>query len=196
MKIALFGGSFDPIHYGHLNLAESAYEKFNLDKVIFIPSGIPPHKCSTVAHKIHRLEMIKLAIRDNPHFAVSDYELKKSGKSYTYQTIEYFKQKYPEDGLFFLIGIDLFLTFNTWKKNNQLLGMCKFLVGVRPGIPRCFAEVGSVGTKRNKTATIFKSPLIDISSTMLRKYIKEGKSVRYFLPQKVEEYILNKGLYR
>ena len=134
MKIALFGGAFDPIHYGHMSLAESAYEKFKLDRVIFVPSGKPPHKCPASAHKIHRLEMVKLAIRDNPHFTVSDYELKKSGKSYTYQTIEYFKQKYPGDELFFLMGIDLFLTFNTWEKSRQLLDMCKFLVGIRPGV--------------------------------------------------------------
>ena len=188
MKIALFGGAFDPIHYGHMSLAESAYEKFKLDRVIFVPSGKPPHKCPASAHKIHRLEMVKLAIRDNPHFTVSDYELKKSGKSYTYQTIEYFKQKYPNDELFFLIGLDLFLTFNTWEKSKQLPEMCKFLVGARPNIsPRRLVHLG---------LTVFKHPLIDISSTMLRKYIKEGKSVRYFLPRKVEGYILNKGLYR
>ena len=189
MKIALFGGAFDPIHYGHMSLAESAYEKFKLDRVIFVPSGKPPHKCPASAHKIHRLEMVKLAIRDNPHFTVSDYELKKSGKSYTYQTIEYFKQKYPGDELFFLMGIDLFLTFDTWEKSRQLLDMCKFLVGIRPGV-----NVTRPVSMTNRV-TIFKSPLLDISSTMLRKYIKEGKSVRYLLPQKVEEYILNKGLY-
>jgi len=101
VKIALFGGAFDPIHYGHMSLAESAYEKFKLDRVIFVPSGKPPHKCPASAHKIHRLEMVKLAIRDNPHFTVSDYELKNQAKAIHTRQLNILNKNIPEMNSFF-----------------------------------------------------------------------------------------------
>jgi len=190
MKIALFGGSFNPIHYGHLVLAESARVKFSLDKIIFIPAGIPPHKnYIPLAPKKHRLNLVKLAIQNNKYFSVSDYELKKKGKSYTYQTIEYFKKTHPEDEIFFLMGIDLLAQVNSWKKGDKILDLCKFLVGKR------ISSNQNIPSQILKKVYVFDIPLIDISSTLIRDNIKKGQSIKYLTPEKVEKYILKNKLY-
>ncbi len=190
MKIALFGGSFNPIHYGHLILAETARVKFSLDKIIFIPAGIPPHKSHiSLAPKEHRLNITKLAIKDNKYFSVSDYELKKEGKSYTYQTIEHFKKIYSKDEIFFLMGIDLLKQIFIWKMKKKILDICKFLVGKRE------KETTDIPSSVLKKVYLFDIPVVDISSTLIRKNIKKGHSIKYLTPPEVEKYILKNKLY-
>jgi nicotinate-nucleotide adenylyltransferase len=190
-KIALFGGSFNPIHYGHLSLAESAYTEFNLAKIIFIPAGIPPHKTDIpFAPKIHRLNLIKLAIKGNGHFSVSDYEIRKKGVSYTCDTIEYFKTDYPNIKIIYLIGEDLLREIHTWKKGEEILDLCPFIAGLRPN-PR----TQKIPSRLRRKITLFESPLMDISSTFIRKRVKQHRSIRYLVPDNIINYIFKKRLY-
>jgi nicotinate-nucleotide adenylyltransferase len=190
MKIALFGGCFNPIHYGHLILAETSREYLNLDQVIFIPAGKPPHKVSDLAPAEDRYQMVKLAIQNNKYFSLSPFELKSKGKSYTYKTINFFKRKYPKDELFFLIGSDTLLEIDTWEKGTKILELCSFIVGMRPGVP-----TEKVKKEILKKVTVFPLLGLDISSKELREYIGEGKSIKYFVPGNVEEYIYQNRLY-
>jgi nicotinate-nucleotide adenylyltransferase len=189
MKIALFGGTFNPIHYGHLLLAEISYDEFKLDKVIFIPSGQPPHKLES-GFKIHRYNMVKLAIGKNKHFMVSDYEIKKNTITYTYDTIKYFKQKYYGHDIYFLIGLDLLLEMHTWKGKETVLDLCTFLVGTRPNYP-----ISKVPLRIRSKVNLFKLPLFDISSTEIRERIRQNKTIKYLVPEPVEKYIFKNKLY-
>ena len=192
MRIGIFGGSFNPIHYGHLILAETARTGFNLDKVIFMPAGRPPHKPDMrLADDWQRLKMVKLAIAGNPAFEASDYELKKHGLSYTYDTLKYFSRHFKKGAkLFFIMGIDLLMQINTWKKSEGLLDLCAFLVGTRPNFP-----ASSIPKNTRSRVEIFKIPLLDISGTYIRKAIREKKSIKYLVPEKVEDFILRNKLY-
>jgi len=191
MKIALFGGSFDPIHYGHMTLAESARNKFKLDKIIFIPVGKQPHKLnSNCTQGIDRFNMVKLAVKNNPGFNVSDYEIKSNKINYTYRTIEYFLKKFGNDKLFFLVGIDILLQLHSWEKGLKILELCPFLVGLRPKFP-----VNTIPKQIRNKVFLFKSPLIDISSTFVRNQIEQKKSISYIVPEKVKQYIKLHNLY-
>lgn len=190
MKIALFGGCFNPIHYGHLILAETAREYFSLDRVIFIPAGNPPHKTFDLAKAKDRYQMVKLAIQDNKHFSLSPFELKSKGKSYTYKTIIFFKKKYPYDKFFFLIGSDALFEIDTWKKGKKILEYCPFLVGIRPGFSRKKIDKDIL-----QKVNIFPFSGLDISGRELRERIHKGKNIKYFVPQNVEEYIHKNRLY-
>lgn len=191
MKIALFGGSFNPIHYGHLSLAEQARIEFKLDKIIFIPSGKPPHKIQTpLAYKFHRFNMIKLSISNNRFFSINDYEIKKNNISYTFDTIQHFKKKFHKDKFFFLLGLDLLLEIHTWKKYNVIFDLCQVLVGLRPDF-----SVKKIPKNIYKKVLLFNPPLLDISSTFLREQIKERKSIKYLVPPEVESYIYKNKLY-
>lgn len=209
MKIAIFGGSFNPIHYGHLILAETARCNFNLDRIIFIPAGKPPHKPDIpLAEDKQRLQMIKIAISGNPAFGVSDYEIRKRGMSYTYDTIKHFRENVmkkkneiasPAPGrarndtgneLFFIMGIDLLGEIHTWKKSEGLLDLCTFLVGTRPGF-----RVSQIPKRIRSKVRIFKIPSINISGTYIRRALREKKTIKYLLPEKVERYIYKNKIY-
>lgn len=190
MKIALFGGCFNPIHYGHLILAETAREYLNLSRVIFIPAGKPPHKVSDLAPAKNRYQMVKLAIKNNKKFSLSTFELENKDKSYTYKTINFFKKKYPRDKLYFLIGSDTLFEIDTWEKGIKILELCSFIVGMRPGVP-----TEKVKKEILKKVTIFPLLGLDISSKELREYIRKGRSIKYFVPGNVEEYIYKNRLY-
>ena len=190
MKIALFGGCFNPIHYGHLILAETARGYFNLDRIIFIPAGNPPHKVFDLAKVKDRYQMVKLAIQNNKYFSLSAFELKNKDKSYTYKTISFYKQKYPKDELFFLLGSDTLLEIDTWKKGRKILEFCPFLVGVCPGF-----STKKIEKEILEKVNIFPFRGLDISGKELREHIREGKSIKYFVPEKVEKYIYQKQLY-
>ncbi len=187
-RIGFFGGTFNPIHMGHLAIAQMAQERFKLDKVIFIPSHQPPHKnVSSLANANHRYKMVKLATAGNDLFAVSDVETQRQGKSYTIDTLRYFKKLYPANvKMYFIIGGDSLGTLSRWKYIKEILKLVTFIVVNRPGY-------GDVKNIKHLTVT---KPGIDISSSYLRERINSGKSVRYLVPESIYHYIIKHGLYQ
>jgi nicotinate-nucleotide adenylyltransferase len=209
MKIGLFGGSFNPIHYGHLRATEEVREYFQLDKIIFIPSGIHPLKSFDVIEGFHRLKMTELAVEDNPYFEVSDYEINIKEPSHTLNTIAHFKRLYMGHTLLFIIGVDSFFELLRWYKPYELIKMIDFIVMSRPGTEKIednmaildFIEskqTGNVFTIKNTDKKIFYHEISPfwISSTIIREMIKKNKSIRYLLPNKVINYIEINKLYR
>jgi nicotinate-nucleotide adenylyltransferase len=193
MKIGIFGGTFNPPHYGHLIVAEFIREEVGLDKIIFIPCSIPPHKqndeyLSQIASPEHRFEMVKLAITGNKFFEVSDIEINRGGVSYTIDTVNYFVSNFPEEKFYLLIGADQFAEFHTWRKPDEIVQKVNLIVFNRPGfvIPK---------TEFSKFATFITIPNIEISASTIRKRIRHGKSIKYLVPPAVEEYILANKLY-
>ncbi len=188
MKIGILGGTFNPIHIGHLILAEEAREKLGLDKIIFVPAFLPPHKDnSDIAPAKMRLEMVGLAISGNKYFSVSDMEIKRDGRSYTIDTIKEFTKKYPQDELYFIIGSDLLKYLDDWKDLSEIIKMVKFIVVTRPGYP--LEEI---------PAYISTVPIraVDVSGFEIRSCVKEHKSFRYLVPEAVYKYIIGKKLYK
>jgi nicotinate-nucleotide adenylyltransferase len=193
MRIGIFGGTFNPPHYGHLIVAEFIREEVGLDKIIFIPCSIPPHKqnneyLSQIASPEHRFEMVKLAITGNKFFEVSDIEINRGGVSYTIDTVNYFVSNFPEEKFYLLIGADQFAEFHTWRKPDEIVQKVNLIVFNRPGfvIPK---------TEFSKFATFITIPNIEISASTIRKRIRHGKSIKYLVPSAVEEYILANKLY-
>jgi nicotinate-nucleotide adenylyltransferase len=188
MKIGILGGTFNPIHIGHLILAEEVREKLKLDKVIFVPTYLPPHKENVnIAPAGDRQAMIKLAIKGNRYFSVSDIEIKRDGKSYTIHTIKEFKKKYPKDDLYFVIGSDLLNYLEEWKDLSEIIRMVKFIVATRPGYP-----LESIPSYISTVAI----RAVDISGFEIRRAIIENKSFRYLVPERVFRYIGRKKLYK
>ncbi len=211
-RIGLFGGTFNPIHLGHLRGAEEIREAFRLDGVIFIPSAIPPHKAmEEIIDARHRLEMVRLAIASNPYFSISDIELSRSGKSYTIDTLRHFRERCA-DSLFFILGGDAFVEIETWKDFQNLFTLCHFIVMARPGFQktplanRLPGALSSAFQPDVEAMTwvhssghrlVFKEiSFLDISSTKVRELIERGESVRYLIPPETETYIHQHGLYR
>lgn len=211
-RMGLFGGTFNPIHLGHLRGAEEIRESFDLTEVVFIPASIPPHKkMKGVMDASHRLEMTRRAIATNPCFSVSDIELKRSGKSYSIDTIRYFKGIHP-GSLYFILGEDAFLEIETWREFQSLFSLCHFIVMARPkskekgsftelpaGLAPFFEEDRSKGTWTHASGNYLywkEITLFDISSTQVRQLINREASIRYLIPTEVEAYIHEKGLYR
>lgn len=187
MKIGILGGTFNPIHIGHLILAEEIREKIGLDKIIFVPTYLPPHKNNTdIAPAWDRYRMIKLAIKRNPFFLVSDFEIKKDGLSYTIDTIKEFKKVYPQDDLYFLIGSDLLKYLDDWKDLPEILQMVKFIVATRPGYPL---------EKIPAYISTMEIRAVDVSAFEVRQCIKNKKSFRYLVPEAVFRYINKNKLY-
>ena len=188
MKIGILGGTFNPIHLGHLILAEEIREKIGLDRVIFVPTYLPPHKDnSNIASAQMRLAMIKLAIVGNKNFAISDIEIKRGGRSYTIDTIKEFNQKYPGDELYFITGSDLLTYLEEWKDLNEIIKIVKFIVATRPGYPleKIPAYISTVDIRA-----------VDISAFEVRERIRENKSFRYLVPDVVFRYIIRKRIYK
>ncbi len=184
----VFGGLFDPPHIGHLIIAQHVREEFNLGKIIFMPAGNPPHKTGS-APFIHRLRMIRLAVRGNPDFLVSSVEGGMRGKTYTIDVIQNLKRRFHRP-LYLIIGADQWREIKTWKNPQGLLRQVRLIIIPRPGYP--IARLPSLSTR------IFKStaPLIGISSTMIRERIGSKRSVRYLIPDPVNRYIKHHGLRR
>jgi len=188
MKIGILGGTFNPVHLGHLILAEEIREKLQLDKVIFVPTYLPPHKdISGVASASDRYNMIKLAIKKNKHFAISDVEIKRDGRSYTIDTIKEFKRIFADDELYFITGSDLLKYLDEWKDLSEIIKMVKFIVATRPGYP--LEQIPAY------IKTLAIRP-VDISAFQIRDCIKENKSFRYLVPEAVYNYIVKKKLYK
>ena len=188
MKVGLFGGTFNPIHVGHLILAEEAKETLGLEKVIFIPSHTPPLKQNEeITDPHHRYEMVKLAIKEDPSFLVSDIEIRRGGASYTIDTIRVLRKEMPNTEFVFLVGSDCLKDLYAWKEIEELFRICHFVIAKRPKFP---SENVPNGFEK------LDIPQVDISSRELRKRLREGKSISYQVPKAVEEYILEHKLYR
>ena len=199
-KLGVLGGSFNPIHIGHLIIAEAAYESLNLDEVLFIPAKQPPHKPSEkLAPAVHRCNMVRLAIRGNDRFRISTMEIRRRSPSYSIDTITQLRRARPSADIFFIIGADTILELHTWKRIRDLATLCTFAVAVRPGfslrrLDDLRAVLGEEAVAAMK-ASIIRVPPIGVSSTDIRRRIAEGRSIRYLVPAAVERYIREKGLY-
>lgn len=212
MRIAIMGGTFNPIHYGHLRIAEEARESLALDKVVFMPANIAPHKTESPAPPEARIEMIRLSIIGNPFFEVSDIEIKRGGRSFTIDTLRALKEKDKSLDISLIIGNDSFNDITTWCEYESIFELSSFIVVERPGYPvkkpgevlpvelaRKFwydAGKGKFLNSFGTTLTYLGTTLMDIASSDLRVKVGEGASTRYLLPDPVIEYIQKTGLYR
>lgn len=188
-RIGILGGTFNPIHIGHLTIAQIVRERLKLDKVIFVPSCLPPHKSGkNVIGAKDRYHMVRLAVKGNPAFGVSDFEMKRGGKSYSIDTIGYFRGRYPRGTkFFFIVGSDLLPTLHTWKRVDEILKTASFVAVDRPGF------------KSQKTTIKVKSIAVGglhTSSSYVRRRIMAGRTVKYLVPDNVLKYIDQKKLYR
>src|SRR6266480_1486393 len=220
-RIAIFGGSFDPIHNGHLSAARAADRRFNFDEIHFIPASRPPHKLKQhLAPFPHRFAMVSLACTEHPHFVPSLAEAGEdfSGTQlhYSVDTVRYFRHVYRGDRLFFIIGADAFLDIPMWKEYETLLGLCDFIIANRPGIrpeamrlvipPDLMArpdarkeadQPSQVVTHLHKTTVyLLENVSSDVSATDVRRHAHRGQSIHGLVSARVEEYILKQGLYR
>lgn len=199
MRLGIMGGTFDPIHLGHLAMAESAREIFQLKEILFIPSARPPHKTERkIESKAHRLMMTYLATKSNEYFHVSPMEMLREGFSYTLDTVNELHRKYGKDTeLFFIIGSDSMADLENWHKAQELVGKANFLAAARPGVELNFDKVKKVfGSTGLQHIHQFITPSFEISSTNIRERIKLGRSIKYLVPEEVEQYIYRENLYR
>ena len=195
MKLCVFQGTFNPIHNAHLRVANDVVSNFNFDKILFIPAYDPPHKESDLSFSTHRLEMVKLAVKDNPKFETSDIEFKRGGKSYTYLTIKELYSQYDiDDKICFIIGTDAFEKIETWYKIDELKKIVKFIVFVREN---CFDYSYYEGLKdKGFDFEIQILSYLDISSTELRTKISRDEDISNYVEKGVKEYIEKNGLYK
>ena len=194
-KIGIMGGTFDPVHIAHLILAENVCDICGLDKVIFIPSGNPPHKDPAHASASDRYEMVRLAVSENPHFDVLPVERDRKGPSYSILTIRELHFMYPDDRLYFLIGSDELAILNSWYMIDEIFSMCGFIAVGRPGNMDDDKSLMYMKEKGTDVHMI-NMPLIEISSTDIRQRIHEGRTIRYMVPDAVLDYIGRKCLYK
>jgi len=192
------GGTFDPVHYGHLIAAENSRSEFGLDRVVFIPAARPPHKAGeSVLDSSHRLHMVKLAIANNPAFEISTLEQERQGPSYTIDTVEYFRSRFPGIQIYFIMGMDSLLMFDTWRDYERLAGQCRFIVVTRPGYVMeadnpALAHLPSILWEN---LSVLEIPGMDISSSDIRRRVRLGLPIKYMVPAAVEEYIQEHRLY-
>ena len=197
-KVGIMGGTFDPIHTGHLILAEAAYETFDLDHVLVMPNGNPPHKPGQVhASMDDRIRMVQLAIADNPHLVFSDFENTLKGFHYTYQTLEYLKEENPDTDYYFILGADSLMSFETWREPERIRRNCIILVATRDGLSdaRLEQQIQHLTGKYHGEIYPLGTPNIDISSHMIRERRSQGRSIKYYVPSAVETFILEHGFY-
>ncbi|HHT69023.1 MAG TPA: nicotinate-nucleotide adenylyltransferase [Firmicutes bacterium] len=198
-RIGIMGGTFDPVHYGHLVTAEGARCEYKLDQVLFLPSGKPPHKSmSKVSDAEHRYMMTVLATLTNPHFEVSRLDIDREGVSYTIDSLRSLQRFYgPEAELFFITGADAIFEITGWKDSDEYLTIAHFIAAARPGF--CLEEL-PVATQRwvgqhGDRFHVLNVPAMAISSTEIRERVKKGISIRYLVPEPVEHYIMRHNLY-
>lgn len=208
MRLGILGGTFNPIHFGHLRAAEDAREKGNLDKVIFIPAGNPPIKISDLSDASHRYEMTRIAISSNKNFEISDIEIQQKEKSYAINTIKILRKIYPNDELFFILGIDAFLDLPNWWQPERIVEEIDFIIVSRPGYELSEIFKSPYVKKDTKTLSDFlilnsgrkvfpiQITQMGISSTEIRNIIKKGMSIKYLLPESVEHYIYKNNLFK
>ncbi len=212
-RLGIVGGTFNPIHTGHLRSAEEVCEDFNLERVIFMVSAVPPHKSSSdIIDAAHRYEMVRRATKDNPRFDASNLEIRREGKSYTIDTLSYFRKRLGADAdIYFILGLDAFSEIGTWHDYSHLFGLAHFIVTDRPTRqamdPECCLppEIAGLFSRGKEGGLVHKSgtrlfyhniTALDISATHIRGLVRAGKSIRYLVPPAVHQYIKEKGLYR
>lgn len=198
MKVGILGGTFNPIHHGHLIIAEHIRLEEKLDKIIFIPTGLPPHKDRhQVLQGETRAEMVALAIESNPHFHLSRLEIEKKKTSYTLDTVKLLKKENPQDDFYLIIGGDSLMDLKSWKGHGELISSVDIVVGDRYNAcgETIMEEINRLNLEMGGRIKNIKSPIIEISSTEIRKKILRGESIKYLLPEKVENFILKRGLY-
>lgn len=198
-RVGIMGGTFNPIHIGHLLLAENAYSAFGLDQVLFVPSGCSyMKKQSGILDPDTRLRMTALAVADNPHFQVSDIEIRRSGYTYTCETLEQLEKENPDTEFFFLAGADSLFAMETWKDPEIIFQKATVLAAVRDdcGNSRLSEQAERLREKYHGRICLIPSGNVEISSSDIRSRIQEGRSIRYLVPERVREYIEENGLYR
>jgi nicotinate-nucleotide adenylyltransferase len=192
MKLGIFGGTFDPVHHGHLIVAEYVREKVGLDRVVFIPTMISPHKLdSPVTSAADRMAMLREGVKANPFFEVSDIEIERGGVSYTVDTIRQMESDHPGDEFFLLIGADNLLEFQSWKEPGEIVRRTTIVVMNRPGFAAAPSFAGIP-----KDIIQCSVPSIDISGTEIRRRVRKGLPVSYLVPPPVSRYIERHRLYR
>ena len=198
-KIGIMGGAFDPIHYGHLLIAESAASQYELEEVWFMPTGHSPHKTKQyITEANHRCKMVQLAIEDNPRFLLSRLEIESTETNYTYRTLEILTKQYPDTDFYFILGGDSLKNFESWRKPEQILKLAYVLAAVRDNVEGTeFLEQIAYLNEKYQAKGIFplNTPNFSVSSHRIRELIGEGKTVRYMIPENVREYIKRYKLY-
>lgn len=193
-KLGILGGTFNPIHLGHLLIAQDALEQAGLDRVLLIPSATPPHKPNdNLATARHRLSMVKLAIRGDRRLAVDDREIKRGGISYSVDTVTELKRQWPRADFYFIIGTDSLHELPTWKNYQQLIRLCSFLAVARPGYKVKFRQPVGANSAR---VTIIVGHACDVASREIRMRIAKRQSIRYLVPEAVRKYIAEQKLYQ
>ncbi len=220
LRVGLFGGTFNPIHCGHTQVAKDVLHRYQLASIHFIPSALPPHKTEgTLATALDRYEMTCMALADEPDFNISDIEIKRTGPSYTIDTLRHFKALQTDEmQLFFMVGLDAFLEIHTWKSFRQLFDLAAFIVMARPQGPKPVSDIKGLAAQftRERISAAYamsaqgdamvhpaKQPIylapvtpVDISSSRIREMIGQGQSIREWVAPTVAAYLEKKGLYR
>jgi nicotinate-nucleotide adenylyltransferase len=197
-RVGLLGGTFDPIHLGHLILAETARDTLQLDHVFFVPAADPPHKRGqVVARAEDRLVMLELALHDNPAFSISRIDLERPGPHYTADMVELMRQQLDtETEIWFLMGLDSLIDFPNWHEPNRLRRLARLAAATRPGYAVDWAPLEAALPGISREVVLLPMPGVSIASNHLRQRIQEGRSVRYQIPEPVRQYIFRRGLYR
>lgn len=196
MKLGIMGGTFNPIHIGHLVCAEEAHDQYGLDEISFMPTGLPPHKeIGGGAGSETRYEMTVLATAGNPRFSVSRYEVEKEQVCYTVDTMRHLSREMPGAELFFITGADAVLEILDWKDPDELLELATLIAATRPGYPLDRLSEITGRFSRGDRVRIMEIPAIGVSSSMIRERVANGKSVRYLVPEGVRQLIEEEGLY-
>jgi nicotinate-nucleotide adenylyltransferase len=203
LRLGVMGGTFDPIHHGHLVTAEEAVHQFDLDRAMFIPSARPPHKKGVRSSSpADRLRMVELAIEGNERLAASTLEIERTGLSYTVDTLRELHRQYGSDAmLFFITGADAILEILTWKEPENVLSESVFIAATRPGYPLqklqdALPALNSRGEPAMASIRVMEVPALAISSTDIRERVRSGRPFRYMVPEAVWSYICEKGLYK
>lgn len=198
-RVGIMGGTFDPIHIGHLILGENAYQQFGLDCVLFMPSGNPPHKKERNgrASTQERIDMVALAIEDNPHFVLSLEETHENGYTYTRETLARLTRENPDTDYYFIMGADSLFAFESWKEPQGICDLCTILVAVRNDVRTkdMDSQIAYLTEKYHGQIQKLDTPNIEISSEALREHISQRRSLRYYMPSDVAKYIYTHHLY-
>ncbi len=189
-RIGVFGGSFDPIHIGHLAIAHEALRQCDLDVVLFIVTALPPHKKEPEAAVEHRLRMVEMAIEAEPRFRASRIEIERGGASYTAETLNQLRRTYSESSFYLIVGADSAIDFSMWKDPDSVIEMSRVVVAPRPGF-----DLSQIEPRLRGRAQVFQAPMIDLSSTMIRDRLRDGQPIEFLVPDAVERYIREHGLY-
>ncbi len=198
-KVGIMGGTFNPIHMGHLILAEKAREQFHLDNILFIPCGMPYMKdCKEVLPGEVRAEMTRLATMDNPFFDVSMMEIDKKGRTYTYETLQELHEKNPNTEYYFILGADSLWAVENWKEPQKIFDSCTMLTAAREdkNTQEINEKIAFLTKKYQADIFLLDTPQLAISSSMIRDAIKSGNSIRYYVPEAVYDYIIKNKLYK